>query len=108
MLARLAAAIDAAIQRGTLPAGTRLPSERDLARELGLSRSTVVAAYDRLKSEGRVHTLRGSGTYAGPAASDEGPFNPGHLLSIVDNHELPRPIVEFTIAALPGSREIAP
>jgi DNA-binding transcriptional MocR family regulator len=108
MLARLAGALDAAIRRGTIPAGTRLPSERDLARELGLSRSTVVAAYDRLKNEGRIHTLRGSGTYTGPAPSGRDPFSAGHLLSIVDNRELPRPTVEFTIAALPGSREIAP
>jgi DNA-binding transcriptional MocR family regulator len=35
------------------------------------------------------------------------PFAAGHLLSIVDNREVPRQTVEFTIAALPGSREIA-
>ncbi len=108
LLARLAGALEAAILRGVIPAGTRLPSERDLARELVLSRSTVVAAYDRLKAEGRIHTLRGSGTYAGPAPSERDPFSAGHLLSIVDNRELPRQTVEFTIAALPGSREIAP
>ena len=66
MLARLAAALESAVLRGTIAAGTRLPSERDLAGRLGISRSTVVAAYDRLKAEGRAHTQRGSGTYAGP------------------------------------------
>jgi DNA-binding transcriptional MocR family regulator len=110
MLARLAAALEAAILRGTIPGNSRLPSERDLARRLDISRSTVVAAYDRLKAEGRAHTQRGSGTYAGPP----GPlvrgshFSPGHLVSIVDNHDGPRQSVEFTIAALPGSRELAP
>jgi DNA-binding transcriptional MocR family regulator len=108
LLARLAGALEAAILRGAIPAGTRLPSERDLARELDLSRSTVVAAYDRLKADGRIHTRRGSGTYAGPEPTARDPFSAGHLLSIVDNHELPRQTVEFTIAALPGSREIAP
>jgi DNA-binding transcriptional MocR family regulator len=108
LLARLAGALETAILRGAIPAGTRLPSERDLARDLDLSRSTVVAAYDRLKADGRIHTRRGSGTYAGPAPSARDTFSAGHLLSIVDNHELPRQTVEFTIAALPGSREIAP
>jgi DNA-binding transcriptional MocR family regulator len=107
LLARLAGALEAAILRGAIPAGTRLPSERDLARDLALSRSTVVAAYDRLKADGRIHTLRGSGTYAGPAATARDPFAAGHLLSIVGKSELPRQTVEFTIAALPGSREIA-
>ncbi len=110
MLARLATALESAVLRGTIAAGTRLPSERDLAQRLGISRSTVVAAYDRLKAEGRAHTQRGSGTYAGPP----GPlvrgsrFSPGHLVSIVDNRDGPRQTVEFTIAALPGSRELGP
>jgi DNA-binding transcriptional MocR family regulator len=109
LLARLAGSLEAAIARGTLPPGTRLPSERDLAERLGLSRSTVVAAYDRLKDDGRIHTLRGSGTFVGPPfLSRDGQFLPGHLLSIVDNRDGPRQSVEFTIAALPGSREIAP
>jgi DNA-binding transcriptional MocR family regulator len=108
LLARLAGALEAAILRGVIPAGTRLPSERDLAAALELSRSTVVAAYDRLKAEGRIHTLRGSGTFAGPAPTANDPFSAGHLLSIVAARELPRQTVEFTIAALPGSREIAP
>lgn len=108
LLARLAGALEAAILRGEIPAGARLPSERDLARDLVLSRSTVVAAYDRLKADGRIHTLRGSGTYAGPEPTARDPFSAGHLLSIVDNREVARPTVEFTIAALPGSREIEP
>jgi DNA-binding transcriptional MocR family regulator len=109
MLARLASALESAVLRGTIATGTRLPSERDLAHQLGISRSTVVAAYDRLKVEGRAHTQRGSGTYAGPPGplSRGGRFSPGHLASIVDNRDGPRQTVEFTIAALPGSRELA-
>ena len=110
MLARLATALESAVLRGSIAAGSRLPSERELAQRLGISRSTVVAAYDRLKAEGRAHTQRGSGTYAGPPGplARGGRFTPGHLVSIVDNHDGPRQTVEFTIAALPGSREIAP
>lgn len=109
MLARLASALESAVLRGTIAAGARLPSERELAARLGISRSTVVAAYDRLKAEGRAHTQRGSGTYAGPPGplARGGRFSPGHLVSIVDNRDGPRQTVEFTIAALPGSRELA-
>ena len=46
-----------------LRSGTRLPSSRELAAELGLSRTTVVAAYDQLQSEGYVEQRRGAGTF---------------------------------------------
>jgi DNA-binding transcriptional MocR family regulator len=110
MLARLASALESAVLRGMIAAGTRLPSERDLAQRLGISRSTVVAAYDRLKTEGRAHTQRGSGTYAGPPGplTRGSRFSPGHLVSILDNRDGLRQTVEFTIAALPGSRELGP
>ena len=59
---KLSDAIRAAVDDGRLPAGTRLPSERDLAGRLAVSRSTVVAAYDTLRSEGVVESRQGSGT----------------------------------------------
>jgi GntR family transcriptional regulator/MocR family aminotransferase len=37
---------------GGLVKGARLPSSRSLARELGLSRNTVLAAYEQLRAEG--------------------------------------------------------
>ncbi|WP_369047313.1 PLP-dependent aminotransferase family protein [Sinomonas sp. P10A9] len=48
---------------GRLPDGTRLPAERDLARTLGLSRTTVAAAYARLRELGCLDSVRGSGSY---------------------------------------------
>ena len=59
---KLSDAIRAAVDDGRLPARTRLPSERDLAGRLAVSRSTVVAAYDTLRSEGVVESRQGSGT----------------------------------------------
>lgn len=59
---QLAAAIAHAIELGDLSAGTRLPAERELAAELGLSRTTIVAAYDRLRTAGLVRSRQGSGT----------------------------------------------
>lgn len=59
---QLASAIAHAIELGDLPPGTRLPAERELAATLGLSRTTIVAAYDRLRVAGLVRSRQGSGT----------------------------------------------
>ena len=56
------AALSRAVDRGLLPPGTRLPAERELASQLGLSRTTIVAAYDRLRQSGMVRSRQGSGT----------------------------------------------
>lgn len=59
---KLSDAVRNAVDAGQLPAGERLPSERDLARRLAVSRSTVVTAYDTLRAEGVVESRQGSGT----------------------------------------------
>ncbi|MEU6592798.1 PLP-dependent aminotransferase family protein [Streptomyces sp. NPDC046881] len=58
----LAAAVRDAVVDGRLPAGTRLPSERELARTLRLSRGTVVTALGLLRADGWLHTRHGSGS----------------------------------------------
>lgn len=55
--------LKAAIQAGELRAGSALPSERDLAEQLGLSRMTVRRALEELAAERFVEQRRGSGTY---------------------------------------------
>lgn len=47
------------IADGTLPAGTRAPSTRALAAELGVSRTTVTAAFEQLAAEGYLLTSTG-------------------------------------------------
>ncbi len=59
---RLARALEQAIRTGELPPETRLPAERWLAQSLGVSRSTIVAAYALLQEKGWVTSKRGSGT----------------------------------------------
>ncbi|MGA9227749.1 MAG: GntR family transcriptional regulator, partial [Mesobacillus sp.] len=59
---QLAEYIENGISDGTFPLDKPLPSERKLANELGLNRSTVVAAYDELESNGLIERKRGSGT----------------------------------------------
>jgi GntR family transcriptional regulator/MocR family aminotransferase len=50
-----------AILSGAFPAGDRLPSTRDLAEQLGNSRTVVLLAYDQLLAEGFVVGRGGSG-----------------------------------------------
>ncbi len=82
-------ALRRAMLDGKLGGGERLPSSRDLAQDLQLSRNTVVAAINQLSVEGYLESRVGSGTYvndhvprtAGPRAHLHGrppPF-PGRL-----------------------------
>lgn len=59
----LATALEAAIGDGRLPAGERLPPQRDLAYELGVTVGTVGRAYDMLGRRGLVRGEIGRGTY---------------------------------------------
>ena len=59
------------ILAGRLPAGARLPSSRMLAADFGVSRNTVVGAYDQLLAEGYVTGTVGSGTYVSTVLPDE-------------------------------------
>ena len=52
-----------AILTSALPAGSRLPSTRELAEQLGVSRTVVLLAYDLLLAEGFAVGRGGSGTY---------------------------------------------
>ncbi|MBE1284398.1 MAG: aminotransferase class I/II-fold pyridoxal phosphate-dependent enzyme [Rhodobacteraceae bacterium] len=54
-------AIRARTISGELAEGTKLPPTRVFATELGVSRSTVVTAYEQLVAEGYLHGVRGSG-----------------------------------------------
>jgi GntR family transcriptional regulator / MocR family aminotransferase len=60
--ARLEHALREAMRSGRLAAGERLPSTRELAAGLGVSRGVVVDAYAQLAAEGYLRTARGGGT----------------------------------------------
>lgn len=62
-----------AILTHVLAVGLRLPSSRDLARELKLSRNTVTYAYDQLVAEGYLETRTGAGTFIADTVPDEIP-----------------------------------
>lgn len=62
--AALADRIRLLILDGRIPTGTRLPAERELAAQLGVSRTTVTAAYAELRATSHVQSTRGSGSVA--------------------------------------------
>lgn len=64
-------AICRSILKGELSAKTRLPSTRDLAKQLGVSRITIVNAYDQLFAEGYLEGKTGSGTFVAAKLPDE-------------------------------------
>jgi len=60
-----------AILAGHLRPGARLPATRDLAGQFGLSRPTLVSAFEQLRSEGYVEGKIGSGTYVSKILPDD-------------------------------------
>jgi GntR family transcriptional regulator/MocR family aminotransferase len=64
-----------AVREGRLASGTRLPSSRTLAKDLGIARNSVAEAYGQLVAEGWFVTRHGAGTWVadrvGPEAAAE-------------------------------------
>src|SRR5436190_798718 len=61
--AALAATVRGLLSDGRLPLGVRLPAERELALALGISRTTVSAAYRVLRETGHLTSRRGAGSW---------------------------------------------
>lgn len=79
--AGLADALVLLIGDGRIPAGTRLPSERELTEALAVSRTTVTRAYAVLRDAGFAQARQGAGTYSrlpgGRARSHDRALMPG-------------------------------
>lgn len=67
-------AVRDAILSGRLRPGQRLPATRSLATDLGLSRNTVVSAFDQLLAEGYTEGRTGAGTFVSTTLPEE-PLN---------------------------------
>jgi GntR family transcriptional regulator/MocR family aminotransferase len=63
-------AVRDAIRTGRLSSGTRLPSSRALAADLGVARNTVARAYSELIAEGWLTSQHGSSTLVSPRAAE--------------------------------------
>ncbi len=92
-------ALREAVRTGRLEPGSRLPSSRALAADLGVARNTVADAYAELTAEGWLTAQQGSGTRVAKRAAPR-PTEPG------TGHTMPirqRP----THALMPGSPNLA-
>lgn len=87
---RLCDSLRADIASGRLAPGTRLPSTRTLSKELGMSRNTVMAAYEQLAAEGLVIAAKGSGTRVRGAKATRADF-----ASLLRNSGFPADSVEL-------------
>lgn len=65
--AQVAASLRSAIASGALHPGDEVPSTRVLARQAGVSRGTIVTAYDQLVSEGYLTATQGAPTRVNPS-----------------------------------------
>ncbi|MCC8907341.1 PLP-dependent aminotransferase family protein [Curtobacterium sp. GD1] len=88
---------------GRIPQGVRLPAERGLATALGVSRTTVANAYSRLRSDGFVVSLRGSGSVVRLPAGLIGRPDPERLGGVVDDDLLD--LRKAALHAAPGIAE---
>ncbi|MER5889875.1 PLP-dependent aminotransferase family protein [Streptomyces sp. NPDC001941] len=86
----LADGIRLLVLEGRVPVAARLPAERELALALAVSRTTVAAAYEALRSEGFLESRRGAGSWTAvpagnplPARGLE-PLPPEALGSMID------------------------
>jgi len=99
------------IQLGQWPPGQKLPTERELADELGISRNTVSSAYKELEAEGILVSQQGRGTFvANKAELWTGQDRKEKLLKVIDlaieeATQLSFRLDEFLVIALERARE---
>jgi GntR family transcriptional regulator / MocR family aminotransferase len=72
-----------AILSGRLKRGSRLPATRELAKQYGVSRGSVVMAFEQLHSEGYLEGRTGDGTYVNGSLPED--FLTARPIAIVDS-----------------------
>lgn len=104
---QVAEEIRVGIRNGTYQPGSRLPSERDLAQRLKVSRPAIREAIGALQNEGMVVTRHGSGTYVADQLEEASiiPFTPKAEADFSPNSTLEvRLLIEPAIARLAARR----
>lgn len=98
---QLAQALRMLVLDGRIGLNVRLPGERELAAALGLSRTTIAAAFDRLRDEGYLESRQGSGSVTRLPASRIEPALPDIDTATGGN------LLNWTHAALPAAPGVA-
>ncbi|KMS51829.1 DeoR faimly transcriptional regulator [Novosphingobium barchaimii LL02] len=100
---QLARAIRLLIADGRIGLGVRIGGERDLAQALGMSRTTVSAAFDLLRDEGYLVTRQGSGSVTRlPGVALRGGSGTADIGEFDDADDARHDIIDWTKAALPA------
>jgi DNA-binding transcriptional MocR family regulator len=103
--AALAHAITSLVLDGRVATETRLPSERELAAALQVSRATVTAAYDALRADGFLASRTGSGSYVTvPAGSHPRPSLARWSTRTNEGAD----VIDLSCAALPAPPDLLP
>ncbi|MEU8419685.1 PLP-dependent aminotransferase family protein [Micromonospora sp. NPDC048835] len=84
-----------AIRSGRVRSGERLPSSRQLADQLGVSRGLVVSAYEQLLAEGYVVTTVGSGTRVADSVTAAVTSTPSDAVEVDSARLGPVPHIDF-------------
>lgn len=87
LIDQIANAVKKMVDDRAIRAGTRMPSIRNFAHDHGISRFTVVQAYDRLVAMGYLQSRQGSGFYVSqrqnPYVAMENSYEPDSVMDIV-------------------------
>jgi DNA-binding transcriptional MocR family regulator len=101
--AALSRAVTGLVQDGRVAVETRLPSERELAAELRLSRATVTAAYDEMRADGYLASRTGAGSFVTVPA---GTAPRAALTRWVPRGDGPA-VIDLSRATLPAAPQVA-
>ncbi|WP_137390761.1 PLP-dependent aminotransferase family protein [Rhodoligotrophos defluvii] len=93
-------AIRRLIETGLVPPGAKLPTTRDLARRLGISRSAAIAAFELLTAEGFTEARVGAGTFVATHVPQRAPSPPARPAP-------PSALAAEPVPPLPGTLGIA-
>src|ERR1019366_3891745 len=88
--------LDALLAGGRFPVNTRLPPERQLTEDLGLSRCALREGLDVLEAQGRIWRHVGRGTFVGNR-----PRHPPAALSVIPSQTSPTEVLEARLLIEP-------
>ncbi|QYC09859.1 PLP-dependent aminotransferase family protein [Brevundimonas nasdae] len=103
---QLAGAVRLLILDGRLPLDARLPGERELAQTLGLSRTTVSAAYGGLRDDGFLTGGQGAAARTSLPPSRNASRNPGLTRQPAATEAETSDVIDLTAAVLPADPNI--
>jgi GntR family transcriptional regulator, transcriptional repressor for pyruvate dehydrogenase complex len=92
------------ISNGDYPANQKLPPEKTLAKEFGVSRPVLRAALERLREQGLIHSRQGAGSYVREVRSAPLGFAPVETIADIQRCYEFRICIETTAAALAAGR----